>query len=542
MPNIDYDAIDAQVLGTFKQVDYDVLDKQFATPPAKAHGVMDQITGPLETFTNTMAHAWPRMQEGVNSALAGVARKVADPGALWDSAKSTFSPTASVMPFHATLPPVGNVVTDKIDSMLRESNRGTHSQDVWIDKNAPAYVPTSSDNWASRKANQLAGFAGGMAPLLAGPEMAPVTFGTDILGGAAQRAEAGGATPEQQGNIALHALPAAVVAATFPKIGKSVGATLEDLAGSVERSGWNRAASVIGSKPVGTGVTGVIVGPTVATLGNMAQGTESLPHPTPNESPAKAALSWGLGGAAMDVGTNLLTGKGLGLRPASAPAPEGPSVEDTVYVEPTAEPVVASTTPTGGQTNAIQEQSATEVGATPRRGRRPSAGPRAWRSGTAPARGNNSRRRWGSASSRGWRSTRRDSSRCRCAREPRSPRVRRTLTRRRARRPRAVEREDRGPASPHGGRGQRGPRGNRRGPLQGGQRLSQAVPHGHQGRCLGQSGPDDRPQGATLGACDDRDEHREIMGIDEEVATTRSGLCYHHGVVQAVHDYFGRVL
>jgi predicted O-methyltransferase YrrM len=39
----------------------------------------------------------------------------------------------------------------------------------------------------------------------------------------------------------------------------------------------------------------------------------------------------------------------------------------------------------------------------------------------------------------------------------------------------------------------------------------------------------------------DLDEHREIMAIDEEVATTRSGLCYHHGVVQAVHDYFGRV-
>ena len=37
------------------------------------------------------------------------------------------------------------------------------------------------------------------------------------------------------------------------------------------------------------------------------------------------------------------------------------------------------------------------------------------------------------------------------------------------------------------------------------------------------------------------DEHKEIMEIDEEVATTRSGLCYHHGVVQAVHDYFGRV-
>jgi predicted O-methyltransferase YrrM len=39
----------------------------------------------------------------------------------------------------------------------------------------------------------------------------------------------------------------------------------------------------------------------------------------------------------------------------------------------------------------------------------------------------------------------------------------------------------------------------------------------------------------------DLDEHKEIMEIDEEVATTRSGLCYHHGVVQAVHDYFGRV-
>jgi predicted O-methyltransferase YrrM len=39
----------------------------------------------------------------------------------------------------------------------------------------------------------------------------------------------------------------------------------------------------------------------------------------------------------------------------------------------------------------------------------------------------------------------------------------------------------------------------------------------------------------------DLDEHKEIMAIDEEVATTRSGLCYHHGVVQAVHDYFGRV-
>ena len=38
------------------------------------------------------------------------------------------------------------------------------------------------------------------------------------------------------------------------------------------------------------------------------------------------------------------------------------------------------------------------------------------------------------------------------------------------------------------------------------------------------------------------DEHNEIMGIDEEVATTRSGLCYHHGVVQAVHDFFGPVL
>ncbi|HUO87546.1 MAG TPA: class I SAM-dependent methyltransferase, partial [Rhizomicrobium sp.] len=38
------------------------------------------------------------------------------------------------------------------------------------------------------------------------------------------------------------------------------------------------------------------------------------------------------------------------------------------------------------------------------------------------------------------------------------------------------------------------------------------------------------------------EEHREIMDIDEEVATTRSGLCYHHGVVQAVHDSFGPVL
>ncbi len=40
----------------------------------------------------------------------------------------------------------------------------------------------------------------------------------------------------------------------------------------------------------------------------------------------------------------------------------------------------------------------------------------------------------------------------------------------------------------------------------------------------------------------DAQEHAEIMGIDEEVATTRSGLCYHHGVVQAVHDFFGPVL
>jgi predicted O-methyltransferase YrrM len=39
----------------------------------------------------------------------------------------------------------------------------------------------------------------------------------------------------------------------------------------------------------------------------------------------------------------------------------------------------------------------------------------------------------------------------------------------------------------------------------------------------------------------DLDQHREVMAVDEEVATTRGGLCYHHGVVQAVHDFFGRV-
>lgn len=39
----------------------------------------------------------------------------------------------------------------------------------------------------------------------------------------------------------------------------------------------------------------------------------------------------------------------------------------------------------------------------------------------------------------------------------------------------------------------------------------------------------------------DAAEHAEVMAVDEEVATNRSGVCYHHGVVQAVHDHFGRV-
>jgi predicted O-methyltransferase YrrM len=39
----------------------------------------------------------------------------------------------------------------------------------------------------------------------------------------------------------------------------------------------------------------------------------------------------------------------------------------------------------------------------------------------------------------------------------------------------------------------------------------------------------------------DRSEHEKLMAIDEEVATTASGLTYHHGVVQAVYENFGHV-
>jgi hypothetical protein len=297
------------------------------TPPA--HSAYMQFAGPADTLVNAAGKAVLGMGEGLNTTVLGAARKLADPETLWQNIKDAVTPHVFRVP-GTGLPPAGNAATDKIDSLMRASNAGTVRDEATIDTYIPPFVPNAADNPLSRGANWTAQQAAGMVPLaaaLVAPEAVGPGFALSVQGGASKRARMGGATPEQQGNIALDTLPASVLASEFGRVGERVGGGLGSAAARLEKGGWNRTASVLGSKPVATGVTGGLVGPGVSTLSNMAQSGEPLPNPVPAESAGGAALSWGVGGAAMTALISLFGGEGLGLRPmarreAPKPAPE----------------------------------------------------------------------------------------------------------------------------------------------------------------------------------------------------------------------------